>query len=67
MEKAECGIILLNLNFFQISIFYFQLFVVSLQRKKRKIVKEKLIYVSLCLLMALVVAACKSAHYCNCG
>ena len=33
----------------------------------KKQVEKRLIRVSLCLLLALIVAACKSAHYCNCG
>ena len=52
---------------FSFFIFHFSFFVVTLQRKKKKEVKKRLIYASLCLLWLAVVTACKSAHYCNCG
>ena len=51
--------------------FYFMVqgsyFFCTFAAQKENKVKERLIYVSFCLLLTLIFAACKSAHYCNCG
>ncbi len=53
--------------FFLLFTFHISLFCCTFAPQKEKEVNKKIILVSICLLLTLIVVACKSAHYCNCG